>query len=330
MHPGQEITPRSGKALIDASRPFAQESPGRSWWLTLSTFALISALTAAAAFSPHWSLRLLAGVINGLLLVRGFILYHDHMHGALLRKSPVARACFAVYGTFLLTPPRVWRQTHNYHHANTARIVGSHIGSYPVATVDMWLGMTLAERLIYRITRHPLNLLLAPLTIFAYGMCIASFLRSPKKYWDSLASVLLHAGLATAIISSAGLTMYVFCLLLPLWLATVTGGYLFYAQHNFPDMHLLPREEWSYTHAALHSSSYLRGGALMHWFTGNIGYHHVHHLNSMIPFYRLPEAMAGIHELQDPHETSLWPRDVIACFALKLWDPQAQRMVGFP
>jgi omega-6 fatty acid desaturase (delta-12 desaturase) len=81
--------------------------------------------------------------------------------------------------------------------------------------------------------------------------------------------------------------------------------------------------------AALRSSSFLRAGALTHWFTGNIGYHHVHHLNSRIPFYRLPEAMAGIPELQNPGTTSLHPMEVWRCLGLKLWDPELNRLVGF-
>ena len=91
-----------------------------------------------------------------------------------------------------------------------------------------------------------------------------------------------------------------------------------------------PRESWSYTRAALESSSYMEMGRVMRFFTGNIGYHHVHHLNPLIPFYRLPEAMDAIPELHDPPKTSLRPSDVLACFRLKLWDPDKGRMVGYP
>ena len=118
--------------------------------------------------------------------------------------------------------------------------------------------------------------------------------------------------------------------LLPLNVAFVTGAYLFYAQHNFEDVKLRGRHEWEFTRAALESSSYMPMGPAMRWFTANIGYHHVHHLNSRIPFYRLPEAMAAIPELQHPGETRLRPRDILACLALKLWDADAQQMVPFP
>jgi omega-6 fatty acid desaturase (delta-12 desaturase) len=95
-------------------------------------------------------------------------------------------------------------------------------------------------------------------------------------------------------------------------------------------MVLQPREKWTYERAALESSSFMEMGPVMNWFTGNIGYHHVHHLNPGIPFYRLPEAMAAIPALQRPGKTSLRPADIAACFKLKLWDPEAGKMVGYP
>jgi omega-6 fatty acid desaturase (delta-12 desaturase) len=117
--------------------------------------------------------------------------------------------------------------------------------------------------------------------------------------------------------------------ILPTALTHAAGAYLFYAQHNFPGMQIRGRHEWEYSFAATRSSSMFDMGPVMHWFTGNIGYHHVHHLNHRIPFYRLPEAMAAIPELQDPGRTSWHPRDVLACLRLKLWDTAQGRMVTF-
>jgi omega-6 fatty acid desaturase (delta-12 desaturase) len=111
-------------------------------------------------------------------------------------------------------------------------------------------------------------------------------------------------------------------------IASALGSYLFFAQHSFKRMHVISPEAWTFYRAALESSSYMRLGKLMQWFTGNIGYHHIHHLNVRIPFYRLPEAMAAIPELQSPITTSLAPRDIVDCFQASLWDENQQRMVG--
>jgi len=321
---------REGKQLIDATRPFAVESRARSWWELGSTLAILAALIGAAAAAPWWPVRLAASVAAGLVVVRGFILYHDFMHGAFLRKSGLARAIMYAYGSLVLTPPRVWRETHNYHHAHNAKIVGSHVGSYPVVTTEMWKKLGRGDRFKYRIARHPLTIATGYLGIFLWGMCASSFLRRPRKNWDSALALAAHFGLVAGIWALAGPGVLVLAFLMPLAIACALGGYLFYAQHNFEGVHLQPRHEWSYTRAALESSSYMETGPVLGWLTGNIGYHHVHHLNPTIPFYRLPEAMDAIPELQTASVTSLKPRDVMACFRLKVWDADTGRMVGYP
>jgi omega-6 fatty acid desaturase (delta-12 desaturase) len=322
---------RSPKELLAAVRPFAQEDRARSWFHFVETFAVLGGLWAIAFFSPWWWVRLPVSILLGFVIVRGFILYHDFMHLSILRGSTVAKWILYAYGVLVLTPPNVWRQTHNYHHAHTAKIVGSHIGSYLMVTTDMWKQMSAKERLLYKIYRHPLTIFLAYFTVFMYGMCVSSFLRNPRKNWDSLFALIVHFALSALLIVFAGWETFFFAFFLPLFVAMMVGAYLFYAQHDFPDMYVQPRETWEYTRAALESSSYMKTGPILGWLTGNIGYHHVHHLNPAIPFYRLPEAMAAVPELQNPRgTTSLHPRDIIACFRAKLWDPEQQKMVGYP
>ncbi|EYF02348.1 fatty acid desaturase family protein [Chondromyces apiculatus] len=319
-----------GNELVAASRQFSAENRARSTWYVLSTFALLAAACAVAATAPWLPVRIAASVLQGLLIVRAFILSHDFQHGALLRRSKWGKALFTVYGLLVLTPPRAWRQTHNYHHANTAKIVGAQIGSYPVMTVEMWRRAPKGRRWMYAAARHPLNILFGYLTIFLFGMCLSSFVRKPKENYDSLIALLLHVGLVGGLTWFFGFDVAFFALVLPLIIACSFGAYLFYAQHNFPDIHIEPRQTWTFHRAALESSSYMRCGPVMSYFTGDIGLHHVHHLNASIPFYRLREAMAAIPALQVPPATSLHPRDIVACLKLKVWDPVAQRMVPFP
>ena len=321
---------RSGRQLIDATRPFAVERLAVSWFHVLSTLALLGLGTFVAAQPLFWPLRLAAAVFNGLVLVRGFILYHDHLHGALLRGSSAAKVLLYPLGVYVMAAPNVWRETHNYHHAHAAKLVGSNIGSYAMMSTDQWARSSRAERLRYAVIRHPLNVLLGYFTIFMLEMCLLSFLRSPRKRWDSLLAFAANWAISITLWVKFGFAVFLFCHFLPLAIATTAGAYLFYAQHNFADAHIQPREQWSYDRAAIESSSYMEMGPLMHWFTGNIGYHHVHHLNPTIPFYRLPEAMAAIPELQSPGKTSLSPKDIAACFALKVWDPEKNQMTDYP
>ncbi|HTN16930.1 MAG TPA: fatty acid desaturase, partial [Chitinophagaceae bacterium] len=119
-----------------------------------------------------------------------------------------------------------------------------------------------------------------------------------------------------------------FTIILPFTITCAIGSYLFYAQHNFPGVLFNSNEDWTYERAALESSSYMRTNKLMAWFSGNIGYHHIHHLNARIPFYRLPEAYHAITELQTAKQTSLKISDMVKCFRLKIWDPEVQRMIS--
>jgi omega-6 fatty acid desaturase (delta-12 desaturase) len=144
-----------------------------------------------------------------------------------------------------------------------------------------------------------------------------------------LVSPLLLAGIGAACAAVGRFDAFVFGWVVPMAVAATAGSYLFYAQHNFPGLHVADRQSWSFSGAALESSSYLKMGPLMNWLTANIGFHHVHHLNAAIPFYRLPEAMKSIEELRNPVTTTLSPADVAACFELKLWSPEKGQMVGY-
>jgi len=115
---------------------------------------------------------------------------------------------------------------------------------------------------------------------------------------------------------------------IPLFIACGLGAYLFYAQHNFPGVYFADKNGWTYETAALESSSYMKMNSVMEWFTANIGYHHIHHLNARIPFYRLKEVMKDFPELQHPKITSLKIKDIIACLRLKVWDAKNSEMIS--
>ena len=318
-----------GRELLLATRPFAMESVPKSWWYVSSTFALLITTLAAAGLAPWWPLQAVFSMLGALLLVRSFILYHDFMHAAILRGSRFAAALFLIYGCCALTPPRSWQQTHNYHHGHVGQISAAGIGAFPLITTRMWHEATKSQRARYRATRHPLIVLFGYVTIFAFGICLAPLLRNPSKHWDSALALLVHGGLIVALWVFGGFQSAFFVILLPMAVASMLGSYLFFAQHSFKRMIVLSKESWTFYRAALKSSSYLRLNRVLQWFTGNIGYHHVHHLNVRIPFYRLPEAMAAIPELQSPITTSLAPREIVGCFRASLWDESRQRMVSY-
>jgi omega-6 fatty acid desaturase (delta-12 desaturase) len=320
---------RDGAALVKATFPYAQEDVATTWRLLFTTFVVLFISFGAALFAPWLPLRLVAAVVAGLTWVRAFIFFHDALHGAVFRDSWLGMRVMDVIGWYTLSPASVWKETHDYHHRNNAKLVGASIGSYPLVSTKMWPKMTVAQRRWYAFARHPLTIAAGYMTIFVAGMCISAFLREPKKHWQAGVALVVHFGTGAALWAAFGASTALIGYFLPMAVSFSSGAYLFYAQHNFPTIDLRGRREWSYHYAALRSSSYFVMPRLMHWFTGNIGYHHVHHLNHKIPFYRLPEAMAAIPELQNPGETSWRPSDIMACLRLKMWDPEAGKMVGW-
>lgn len=318
----------TGKQLILATKPYAQEQRGRSWYVLISTLTLLLAAAAGTIYGHYILIRLCCSILMALLMMRTFIIYHDFEHHAILQKSRLAKLILSAYGLYMLTPASIWKRSHDYHHKNNSKLFSASIGSYPIATKKKFASMSKGERTAYLANRHPLVIMLGYFTIFIFGMCVASFVSTPKKHWDSLIALILHVALSVFVFVYFGPLTWVFTLLIPFTITCAIGSYLFYAQHNFPGVVFNNNEDWTYEKAALDSSSYMKTGPLMRWFSGNIGYHHIHHLNARIPFYRLPEAYQNIRELQMAKETSLKIRDMIACFRLKIWDPEQQRMIS--
>ena len=320
---------RIGRELINATVPFVEDSARLSWWHVGSTFAMLAAALAGAGLAPWWPLQLLFSLVAAMLMVRVFITYHDYMHRAILARSRAAWVLFRVYSALALTPPRSWKKSHNYHHGHVGQISSSSIGAFPIITTRMWHEASWHERTSYRIIRHPLTVLAGYVTIFFYSITLLPLLKDPARHWDSLLVLAGHATLIAVLWIFAGFDTAFFVVLLPMSVASALGSYLFFAQHSFKRMHILSEDAWTYYRAAMESSSYMRLNKVMQWFTGNIGFHHIHHLNVRRPFYRLPEVMDAIPELQSPVTTTLSPRDIRDCFRCCLWDEDRQRVVSY-
>ena len=140
-------------------------------------------LTIACLDLP-WFVCAASSVVASLLLVRMFILYHDYMHGAILSGSPLAGAILKVYGALVLSPPRIWKHSHDDHHKNNARRFGPTLGTFPVMTVGDYAKASRLRRLRYVTTRHPITFLLGYLTVFFWEMCLRTFLLHPRKNYQ--------------------------------------------------------------------------------------------------------------------------------------------------
>jgi len=320
---------KSPKELLIASRKYASENVWVSLWHVISTTIVWLALVVAVFSLESMQWKMVTSIVLGLVHVRLFVIYHDYQHGAILKNSKFIRAYMFVFGLLTLSPPSVWKRSHNHHHKNNAKLYGASIGSYPVMTTKDYAEAPFLRRIQYRLARHPLFIGLGYVTVFFLGMCIRPLFLNPKRHWDAVLSVIVHAAIYVGLAMTNNPSDIVYVMVIPMAIAAGMGSYLFYAQHNFPSVELKVGREWTHVQAALKSSSYIRMSRLFHWFTANIGYHHIHHLNHNIPFYKLPKAMAAIKELKNPGMTSLLPWDVYKCLRLKLWDVERNKLVTF-
>lgn len=318
----------SGSKLIDASMAYTREDRFLSWYYFITTLLAVAAAFSGILFFEHPLTRLAFSLSYGLVMVRLFVIYHDFQHGALLRGSIAARIFMNAFGTLTLAPPSIWSETHEHHHHNNSKFSTFVVGSFPVISATAYRGLSRAGKLKYTVLRHPLMILFAYIPIFLVSFCIWPFVENPRRYFDCGIAVVCHALLYALLIWAGGIPAMGYGIIIPSLVMYAIGGYLFYAQHNFPGVRLQESEAWDYFEAALHSSSHIRMNRLMNWITANIGYHHVHHVNSRIPFYRLPEAMQAMPALRSPRVTSLRPAEIWKCLQLKLWDAERGRLIS--
>ena len=237
------VSRRTGRDLLRATLPFVEECQRDSWWRVGSTLVVLAVLLACAAVAPWWPLRVAASIVGGLVIVRVFILYHDFLHGALLPGSRLASGLFYSLGLLMLTPPRHWRSSHNFHHAHVGKaivaqrdafpIVTSDVGSFPLMSTESWQTATTWQRLRYRTARHPITILCAYVTVFLFIGCVDPLLKNPRKYWDGALSLIVHGGTIALLWACAGFGVVLSAFFLPFVIASALGAYLFYVQHTF-------------------------------------------------------------------------------------------------
>lgn len=319
---------RTGKELLLATKEFTRENRLRSWSEIIFTILLSATFLGATLIeNVPFVLRILCSLACGFMYVRMFVIYHDYQHHAILQGSRPARILMKSIGIYLLAPQTIWKRSHDHHHNNNSKLTITGIGSYPTITKKRYLTLTKQEQRLYLINRHPLTVIFGYFTLFIYWLNMKSVIQSPGRHPDSLFALVLHALGATAVIWLLGISVFLLSWFIPFFLAFGMGSYLFYCQHNFPKAQFRENHDWKYDHAAIASTSLMVMNPLLQWITGNIGYHHVHHLNSRIPFYRLTEAMDKMPELKNVFTTSWNPSEVARCFRLKLWDPEIGKMI---
>ena len=269
-------------------------------------------------------------VLNGGFLVRLFAIQHDCGHGAFFRDRWANDAVGRALGVLTLTPYDVWKRTHSIHHSTAGNLDRRDLGDIETMTVREYQECSPLGRLRYRLYRHPLVLFgLGPSYMFLVKNRLPlGLMRSGWRYWASAmgtnAGVALSLGAMTYL---GGWMPLVFVYLPTTLVAASIGMWLFYVQHQFEDTQWESGEDWQVHDAALHGSSHYVLPPVLQWLTANIGVHHVHHLYSRIPFYRLPEVLREHPDLAEAQRLTL--RQSLACVRFHLWDEKKRRLLSF-
>ena len=312
--------------------PYARADNRKAWFQLLTTAALYCVNWLLMLWSlegPYWVTLLLALPATGLL-TRLFIFQHDCGHGAFYRSHRANNRLGAILGVLTLTPYAYWRRTHAIHHASSGDLDHRDFGDVETLTVDEYLARSRWGRLKYRLYRNPFVLLgIGPTFQFLFKHRLPLDIpRSWKREWSSV--MWTNVSIA-AVLAAAWLTIGIdrFLLVqLPITLISGSLGiWLFYVQHQFEDTYWREHAEWNFHRAGIEGSSYYDLPAILHWFTGNIGFHHVHHLASRIPNYRLRECFREVPELAEVTRLSIWHS--LKSLRLHLWDEETQRLVSF-
>lgn len=304
----------------------------RSTWQVLNSLVPFIALWVLMYFSLRVSylITLALAVVNAGFFVRLFIIQHDCGHGSFYRSRKANDTLGSFLGVLTLTPYFHWRKHHAVHHATSGDLDFRGIGDIDVVTVSEYQAMSRMERFKYRFYRHPITLfVIGPIFIFFFAHRVPYNTKKTEKkerasvYWTNLGLAAIFIGFGLWI----GFKTF-FMLYLPVTvLSTMLGVYLFYVQHQFEDTYWRRHSHWDYKSAALQGCTYFKLPKLLQWFSGNIGFHHVHHLSPLIPNYMLEKAHTE-NELFQNVETLTLATSIRTVF-LNLWDEQLDRLISF-
>jgi len=323
---------RNPRAWAPLLAPYWEPSSARSTVelvITAVPLVILWILMWAALGTGYWIGLLLAVPAAGFL-VRLFMIQHDCGHGSFFRGRLANDWVGRIIGVLTLTPYDFWRHSHALHHANSGNLDHRGFGDVDTLTVREFLALSRWRQLLYRLYRHPIVIFgVGPTYLFLLQHRLpVGLMRSSWHFWlSTMATNLGIAVLAATMIWLVGLGPFLLVQLPITILAGSIGVWLFYVQHQFEDTVWAHDEGWNFHEAALHGSSHYDLPNILRWFTANIGVHHVHHLCSRIPYYRLPRVLRDHPGLAAVGRLTLLQS--LRCVRMALWDERSRRLISF-
>jgi omega-6 fatty acid desaturase (delta-12 desaturase) len=329
--PDQAIEPSSARDWIKLLSNYREPSTSRSVYelgVTLGPFVALWALAWWALSISAW-LTLLISMCNAAFILRLFAIQHDCGHASFFKNRTLSDWVGRAIGILTLTPYDVWRRDHSMHHSASGNLTRRGIGDVDTLTVAEYNSLSRYRQLRYRLYRHPIVLFgLGPGYLFFLQNRLPFGLMAKARYWVS--AMATNAGIITAltVIWYFGGLMPILLIFVPSTLLAATAGvWLFYVQHQFEQTHWEEEADWDMHEAALKGSSHYVLPAPLQWLTANIGIHHVHHLYSRIPFYRLPEVLENHSSLAQINRMTI--KESLINARLHLWDEESKKLLSF-
>jgi omega-6 fatty acid desaturase (delta-12 desaturase) len=305
-------------------------STWRALWQIVNTlvpYALLWYLMYRS-LAVSWWLTVPLAVLAGAFLVRIFIIFHDCGHGSYFKSRRANDITGFITGVLTFTPYYHWRWEHAIHHASAGHLDKRGTGDVWTLTVQEYLEASRWKRFAYRLARNPIVLFgLAPLFLFVvlqrFPARKANARERRSVWWMNLAIL----GMAAALSWVFGLMAYLIIQLTVMMVAGSAGVWMFYVQHQFEDVYWERGDNWDYTAAALQGSSFYKLPKILQWFSGNIGFHHIHHLSARIPNYNLERCHRSDPLFQTVKPITLFSS--LKSFTLRLWDEKGKKLVGY-
>jgi omega-6 fatty acid desaturase (delta-12 desaturase) len=291
-------------------------------------FGLLALMYMTMSWKLPYAVTLLLALPAGALLVRIFIFFHDCAHGSYV-ASPLGQKILGnILGLLLFTPYAEWRHSHGIHHSTSGNLDRRGIGDVWTMTADEFAKSSPLRRLNYRFYRNPLVMFgLGPFFLFVIGHRLPSRGSQKAQVHSVLFMDLLLAGLIGACTLTIGIKAYLLIQMPVMILGGAGGVWLFYVQHQFDPSYWARTEEWGSMEAAMQGSSYYKLPKILQWISGNIGFHHIHHLRPRIPNYNLQQALNETPELQLTDPLLLWPS--LQSVRFKVWDEKQKLLLSF-
>lgn len=322
--------PRAWRKILAA---YQRPSHARSILeIILSAAPLAAIWTAAwvATVFGLWWLALILSIPAAAFLVRLFMVQHDCSHQSFFRSPAANDWTGRLIGVLTMTPYHCWRRSHAIHHATSGDLDRRGLGDIATLTVAEYRALPLMKRIGYRLYRNPLILfVIGPAWVFVIEQRMPMGLMKEgwRPWLSAMGTNVTIAVIITGVILLGGWKGLLLIHLPTILVAASIGVWLFYVQHQFEGSYWARKGEWEQTHAALHGSSHYDLPEPLRWMTANIGVHHVHHVNSRIPYYRLTTVLKDHPELRNVSRLGLL--ESFKTVSLSLWDEGSRRLISF-